>query len=190
MTLTIQDLGALGELLGSIAVLATLVYLALQTRHARRAGLTQAPQWISDGYRSWFIAPRQDPEFGRLVLNATHSWSELSALDQFRTHCWWAEMIVHLDAVLTFRAQGLIDEPRTVAWVDNSLGLIQTPGGREWWSETKFLYSPQVRDELERRLEDPSNLPDAWTKTLTWFRPEALNRGATGSGPAGNAAGR
>ena len=32
MPLTIQDLGALGELLGSIAVLATLVYLALQTR--------------------------------------------------------------------------------------------------------------------------------------------------------------
>ncbi len=32
MTLTIQDLGALGELGGSVAVLATLVYLALQTR--------------------------------------------------------------------------------------------------------------------------------------------------------------
>ena len=32
MTLTIQDLGALGELLGSVAVLATLVYLAMQTR--------------------------------------------------------------------------------------------------------------------------------------------------------------
>ncbi len=32
MTLTIQDLGALGELLGSVAVLVTLVYLALQTR--------------------------------------------------------------------------------------------------------------------------------------------------------------
>ncbi len=32
MNLTIQDLGALGEFFGSIAVLATLVYLALQTR--------------------------------------------------------------------------------------------------------------------------------------------------------------
>jgi hypothetical protein len=31
-TLTIQDLGALGELLGSVAVLATLIYLALQMR--------------------------------------------------------------------------------------------------------------------------------------------------------------
>ncbi len=32
MTLTIQDLGALGEFFGSIAVLVTLIYLAFQTR--------------------------------------------------------------------------------------------------------------------------------------------------------------
>ncbi len=30
--MTIQDLGALGELLGSVAVLITLIYLAFQTR--------------------------------------------------------------------------------------------------------------------------------------------------------------
>jgi hypothetical protein len=41
MTLTIQDLGALGELLGSVAVLATLVYLALQTRQNVTAILAQ-----------------------------------------------------------------------------------------------------------------------------------------------------
>ncbi len=37
MTLTIQDLGALGELLGSVAVLVTLIYLAFQTRQNRMA---------------------------------------------------------------------------------------------------------------------------------------------------------
>ena len=37
MTLTIQDLGSLGEFFGSIAVLATLVYLALQTRQNTEA---------------------------------------------------------------------------------------------------------------------------------------------------------
>ena len=36
MTLTIQDLGALGEFLGSIAVLASLLYLALQVRQATK----------------------------------------------------------------------------------------------------------------------------------------------------------
>ena len=37
MNWTVQDLGALGELLGSIAVLCTLVYLALQARATRSA---------------------------------------------------------------------------------------------------------------------------------------------------------
>ena len=37
MNWTVQDLGALGELLGSIAVLLTLVYLAVQTRATRNA---------------------------------------------------------------------------------------------------------------------------------------------------------
>ncbi len=50
MTLTIQDLGALGELLGSVAVLATLVYLALQTRqNAMAIGAQLDAQRISSG---------------------------------------------------------------------------------------------------------------------------------------------
>ncbi len=35
--MTIQDLGALGELIASVAVLATLIYLTLQTRRNTKA---------------------------------------------------------------------------------------------------------------------------------------------------------
>jgi len=42
MTLTIQDLGALGEFFGSIAVLATLIYLTVQTRQNAKALQAQA----------------------------------------------------------------------------------------------------------------------------------------------------
>ena len=48
MTLTIQDLGALGELLGSVAVLFTLVYLALQTRQNTLAIRAQLDATRSD----------------------------------------------------------------------------------------------------------------------------------------------
>ena len=49
--MTISDLGAIGELIGSFAVLLTLIYLAIQVRHSRellerqeRLGLGQAYQ--------------------------------------------------------------------------------------------------------------------------------------------------
>lgn len=168
--MTLQDWGAFGELVGGVAVIATLIYLAVQTRQARRSALAQGPQWIFDGYRTWIAAPRQDSDLAQLILRATQNWSELTPIDQFRAHCWWGEKIVHLDAVLTLYAQGVIDDKRKSAWVDDSLAMILTPGGRDWWSETKLLFTPQVRAELEGRLQGRSSLPEAWTTTLPWFR--------------------
>ena len=173
--MTLQEWGALGELIGGVAVIATLIYLAVQTRQARRSAWAQAPQWISDGYRSWVSAPREDAAFAELIIRATQGWNNLSQIDQFRVHTWWGEKIVHLDAVLTLHDQGVIDELRKRAWVDDSLGLLCTPGGAEWWSELKGVFTPQVRSELERRLEDRSTLPAAWSETLPFLRAQFVD---------------
>jgi hypothetical protein len=180
--MTLQDWGALGEVVGGVAVIATLIYLAVQTRQARRTALAQAPQWISDGFRSWISGPRDDKELAEILIRANQNWSGLSPVDQLRAHCWWVDKVVHLDAVLTLHAQGAIDDEHKRSWIDDSLGMINTPGGLEWWSRTKFLYNPQVRVELESRLQDPSNLPAGWTTTLPFFRNEAPDRD---SGPPG-----
>ncbi len=169
--MTLQDWGALGELIGGTAIIVTLVYLAVQTRQAARVSAAHAPQWISDGYRSWFLSLRSDPNFVRLVRFAVHHWDKMSNNDKTRVHSFWAEMIVHLDAVLTLRKQGLMGEEHARAWADNTLGLITTPGGEVWWLSTKFLYSPQVRRELEHRLEDATTLPPTWT-TIPFYELE------------------
>jgi hypothetical protein len=170
--MTLQDWGSIGELVGGVAVIATLIYLAMQTRQARRTARAQAPQWISDGFRNWISAPRDDTELAELLIRANHCWSELSPVDQFKAHCWWVDKVVHLDAVLTLHEQGVIDDSRKGAWVDDCLGMINTPGGLEWWSSTMFIFTPQVRGELESRIRDPSSLPAGWTTTLPWFRIE------------------
>lgn len=171
--MTLQEWGAVGEFVGGVAVIATLIYLAVQTRQARRSAWAQAPQWISDGYREWISAPRADAELGALIIRATHGWNDLTKIDQLRAHAWWGEKIVHLDAVLTLFDQGVIDELRKRAWVDDCLMMLVTPGGAEWWAHTKILFTPQVRDEIERRLQDPSTLPPPWSETLPFFRDES-----------------
>ena len=173
--MTLQEWGALGELVGGVAVIATLIYLAVQTRQTKSAALAQAPQWISDGHRHWMSALRQDSEFAELVIRATKDWNGLSPVDQFRTHSWYSEKVVHLDTILTLHEQGVIDDERKRAWVDDVLNLILTPGGAEWWSDLKFVFTPQVRGELESRLEDPATLPEGFSNTLPWFQDASLD---------------
>ena len=74
--MTIQELGSLGEFVGAIAVMVTLVYLAVQTRLTRKAAEETAKfssmqmlQGVADMYSRWRLA-RMDPELAELLVKA------------------------------------------------------------------------------------------------------------------------
>ncbi len=60
MTLTIQDLGALGELLGSVLVALTLIYLAVQMRQNTEAANIQATGSLSSEIEQAILVLAQD----------------------------------------------------------------------------------------------------------------------------------
>ena len=161
--MNIQDLGAIGELIGALAVLITLVYLAVQTRQAAKGAAAQAPQWVSDGFRNYLQSLRADPEMTRLVRVSFHHWDLLSHNDQARVSSMWTEAIVHLDAILALSEQGFVDEGLNKAWVDHALGIITTPGGQQWWLSMSFSFNARVRTVIEQRLADTASLPPPFT---------------------------
>ena len=66
--MTLQDWGALGELIGGVAIIVSLIYVGLQVRqstHATRAATSQA---FTDQYMS-AISPLQDPDFSRRLCS-------------------------------------------------------------------------------------------------------------------------
>ncbi len=88
MTLTIQDLGALGELLGSVAVLATLVYLALQTRQNTLAIGAQLDAAAIAARQNTFLSIATSSELADAVRE--DSTADMTT-DQMRlANYWWS----------------------------------------------------------------------------------------------------
>jgi hypothetical protein len=56
------------------------------------------------------------------------------------------------------------------AWENNLLGLIQSPGGREWYHTCRYLFSPPVTNRIDSRLSQADTLPPAWPTNLPWWR--------------------
>ena len=87
--MSIQELGSLGELIGAIAVLATLIYLSLQTRQARIAaeetakfsGL-QATHSMLDLYFDWRRTLFSDPAHRDIIAKANEG-KDLLRSEQF-----------------------------------------------------------------------------------------------------------
>jgi len=60
--MTIFELGALGEFVGSIAVVGTFIYLALQIRANTHAVHSAAAQSVHENFATWYKLLAGDPE--------------------------------------------------------------------------------------------------------------------------------
>jgi hypothetical protein len=160
--------GVVVEALGVLAIVATLAYLAMQTKMNSRLLAIQAPQWLHEGSREWLAGLRTDAEFTRIVRYAVNYWSALDLNQQMRVHGFFAEMMIHLDVVMELREQDVIKQVPADGWIDNALGMLTTSGGREWWVGAKFLFNSETVAFLDDRLSDTSSLPKSWTDAPFW----------------------
>lgn len=123
--MTIMELGALGELLGSIAVLATLVYLSVQIRQntrsmeeSKKLALAQTYQMRSDALQMMLVHAADSQHIGPIITKLTGVGypEDVGALEQLsddergRFRQWQIAQQTHWDNMFFQYQQGFIDE--------------------------------------------------------------------------------
>ena len=84
--MSIQDLGAIGELLAAIATLATLIYLALQIRQNSRNLQESTSASMNQGWASINTRLSSDPQFASIFIRGRVKLDDLDTVEteQFR----------------------------------------------------------------------------------------------------------
>lgn len=141
-----QLLGNYGEFFGSIAVFATLFYLAVQTRRATEVNRTRTFQEIFDSITShnnvmW------SAENAELMISGLASFDSLSPVEKGRFDNLLANSFNNLEASALAQGEGLLDEVTmdNWSWYVRS-HLLVYPGVREWWEVSNQLYPAEIRD--------------------------------------------
>ena len=80
--MTIQDWGAIGEVVSALAVLATLIYLAIQIRQNTAATRAQIHQARSEQAQDFLLFGASSKEFSALVAKVRDDPSKLAELDE------------------------------------------------------------------------------------------------------------
>lgn len=168
--MTIMELGALGELLGAIGVIATLIYLSVQVRQntrsmneSKRLALAQTYQIRADALQGMLVQAAASDRIGPLLVKLTQLGypADVSALDQLSVlergifRQWQIAQHIHWDNMFYQYQQGFLDPEyyedefkvrvRRLAPTWHALGLI---GGR-----TTF------KQEVERILREDRPAP-------------------------------
>ncbi len=123
--MTLMELGALGEFLGSIAVLITLIYLSVQIRQNTRSiraseklALAQTYQMRADALQMMMVSAADSNHIGSIINKLTDAGypEDVGALDVLtadergRFRQWQIAQQTHWDNMFFQYQQGFIDE--------------------------------------------------------------------------------
>ena len=137
--MTLEDLGNIGEFVGAIGVVASLIYLALQIRqnsrlmeqNTRSSEFTSLRVLVTD-FQQFRLHVAGDAETMRVwregllefeALNEDERWRFGTLLQYVFSNFWMQWQSVELDL-----------SPLDNSWADASVySIIRRPGARSWW---------------------------------------------------------
>jgi len=159
--LTLEDLGNLGDFFGGLAVIATLLYLAIQIRQNTKILRTSAEQTADPIAAIANIA--QSPENAAVYHRGLANPKSLA--DEERTHFYLLMASSFYVLHQGYRAYQLGTQTEdTWQWQSRALQFYSIqPGVREWWSKQgKTLFAPEsefwklVDAEMNKHSDSPS----------------------------------
>ncbi len=118
MSIDIQDLGALGEFFGAVAVGATLIYLSIQVRLARKTTMAQIYQMRADAASLAAMLVGVSPELTtvigkyrqqRSIIGAAAAVEQLDAHERNQLFWYMRGQLTRIDNIYYQTQEGLMD---------------------------------------------------------------------------------
>jgi hypothetical protein len=160
--MSIIELGALGELIGSAAVLVTLVYLAYQTRQnrlaleqqtkAQTAAMAQANMGL---WHNLYGKVLESPDVARIFGNIK-AGREVPAEDAERLGALLVMWVLNLEnLVFQSRLNPFVEDIDRVLeriFSDNVALFLASPSSLAWWESSRGLFGPEVVSRIDAAL--------------------------------------
>lgn len=155
--MTWQDLGALGDLVGGVAVVASLAYVAYQIRQnsrliAQNSRHLEASMYFTtgDAFNRWWALLAQDATLAHVWLQGI-SGETLERTDRMRFHALLASLFTTYEN--NFHQVQLRSVHRDTLAIsrDTLVALLASPAVAAWWRrQAPRMLTPEFRGAIER----------------------------------------
>jgi len=150
---TLQDLGNLGEFVGAMGVIVSLVYLAKQmqqnTISVRAASFNSMVENSLRLLEHAFI----DSEFAAFLHKAESDPSALTPAEKLRWNSYMTAAYRHFGNLVYQQRVGALDQEMWKSYERTLKNHLRVPSWRSWFEENQELFSESLIEHVER-LED------------------------------------
>lgn len=159
--MTLSDLADLGQVIGALAVVISLIYVALQIRQNTNAVRSATAQTVHEHFSSWYNLLAADAELSRIAANGLRDYASLSEQEKVRFVATFMSFLLYSQNAFLKWREGLLKPALWLAWEQVMMNLFGAPGGKALWTERHYLFGGEFRRYIENDLMKREPHPDA-----------------------------
>jgi hypothetical protein len=165
----LDALGNIGDFLGGIGVVITLLYLAAQIRQNTRSSRTESYQAAVAAVSEFTREVGLSPDGSRILQAGLLDFEALPPEERMRFNLIMTSVVRNLENIHFQFSHGAIDESAWQGWANRTHSFLAPSGARAWWHTQESAYSAEFRrfvNEQKPEAELPESLarlspPDA-----------------------------
>jgi hypothetical protein len=142
-------IGAISELVGAVAVLVTLVYLAVQVRDNTKTVKSENVHRVTDSFNAINMLVASDQDLADLWFKGVSDFEALTPTEQARFGFVQLAAFRIYDSLYYQVARSTGDEQLWLAELDTIRWIFAYPGMRAWWRQQKFGFSAQFKEYID-----------------------------------------
>jgi hypothetical protein len=159
--MNLNDLANLGQIIGALAVVISLFYVAYQIRQNTGAIRAATAQSVHEHFASWYHLLAADGELSQVVIAGLKDYASLSEKDKARFVATFMAFLSYSQNAFMKWRQGLLAPSLWMGWELLIMNLVSAPGGKEFWKERSYLFGEEFRRHIEGDLMKREPHPDA-----------------------------
>ena len=153
-------IGATGEVLGAIAVVATLIYLAIQIRENTRASKSEA---FRDSVALWNdVFEMLASADSKIVMKALVSYQSLEGHEKHQFETLMIAALTALETQLDILGHEFMDEDDFLSVEGFLRRYFAYEGTQQWWKSGRESCAPIVKAWIDERFPAPDPHYDHW----------------------------
>ena len=171
--MSIQDWGAIGEVVGAIGVILTLIYLATQIRQNTRQLRSEGHQAITGSYNDTLSQLLADDSLFKTLIRGCQDWESITAFQQSRCHIFFHQHLMHFRMAFQLHDKGAIDDDVYRSIEDMHIRFMANPGNRIWWEMVgESVVEGKMALMINQKLASIEGTDRATTESWAFFDPK------------------
>lgn len=155
--MTLLEWGAVGELIGGVAIIVSLIYVAAQIKQNTKATTIATSHAFIDMHAGLVSHISDVSEFREIYWKGLQGMSNLKGSESAAFIAWMIQTFRAWEAFWFHWQEGVFDERLWNGWRTQFCDLLENVGAREAWSIRRHQLSQEFQDYVDQHvLEAPA----------------------------------